>query len=48
MCDLLQVGLFLFVAKFAIGDDYFDILEDDREASNPVPSMGSALIKNVV
>jgi hypothetical protein len=43
-CDLLQLCL-LFVAEFAIGENDFDIEEDDREASDPVPSTESALLK---
>jgi hypothetical protein len=45
MCDLLQVSL-LFVAEFAIGED-FDIVEDNREASDPVLSSESAVLKMV-
>jgi hypothetical protein len=44
MRDLLQLCL-LFVAEFAIGEDDFDIKEDNREASDPVPSTESALLK---
>jgi hypothetical protein len=47
MCDLLQVCL-LFVAEFAIGEDDFDILENNREASDSVPSTESAVLKMVV
>lgn len=47
MCDLLQVCL-LFVAEFAIGEDDFDIEEDNREASNPVPLKESALLKKMI
>jgi hypothetical protein len=35
----------LFVAQFAIGKDDFDIEEDDREASDPVPTRKSACSK---
>jgi hypothetical protein len=35
----------LFVAEFAIREDDFDIEEDDREASDPVPTTESALLK---
>jgi hypothetical protein len=35
----------LLVAEFAIGEDDFDIEEDDREASDPVPTTESALLK---
>jgi hypothetical protein len=42
--DLLKLCL-LFVAEFAIGEDDFDIEENDREASDPVPIIDSALLK---
>jgi hypothetical protein len=44
ICDLLQLCL-LFVAEFAIGEDDFDIEEDNREASESVPLTESALLK---
>jgi hypothetical protein len=36
----------LFVAEFAIGEADFDIEEDNREASDPVPYLESAMLKN--
>jgi hypothetical protein len=38
----------LFVAEFVIGEDGFDIEEDNREASDPVPSSESAVLKNSI
>jgi hypothetical protein len=47
MCDLLQVCL-LFFAEFAIGEDDFDIEEENRETSDPVPSSESAVLRMVI
>lgn len=46
MCDLLQVCL-LFLVEFAIGELDIDIAEDNLEASDPVPSSESAVLKMV-